>query len=114
MPEQASDHLQQQRQFSLVQILAGNLGQQHAAAVMTKEGRDLSAGEAGEDSSFMGENMRDNLQPYGLAFDWQPPEAGEIPCAYLCRRRDRPKPALGEARMRPCKVGGGPDGRAKA
>jgi hypothetical protein len=40
-------HFQQQRQFSGVQVLACDLGQQHATAVMTEQDRDLRASHKG-------------------------------------------------------------------
>jgi hypothetical protein len=89
-------HFQQQRQFSSVQVLACDLGQQHPTAVMTEQDWDLRASHKGQESAFMGEKMWDNLQPYHLAFDRHAPETGEIPCAYLRRWRCRPKPTLSQ------------------
>ena len=100
-------HFQQQRQFGSVQVLACDLGQQHAAAFMTEQHRNLRAGHKGQQSPFMSEKMWDHLQPYGLAFDRQAPETGKIPRAYLRRWRCRSNPALGQYGIRPGKVGRG-------
>jgi hypothetical protein len=72
---------------------------------MTEQDWDLRASHKGQESSFMGEKMWDNLQPYRLAFDRHAPETGEIPCAYLRRWRCRPKPTLSQQCTRPGKVG---------
>jgi hypothetical protein len=77
-----------------VLICADDLSEQHATTVMAEHGRHARAGQASQEIPFMGEEMRNDLQPCGLAFDRHAPQAGKIPCADLRRRRCRSKSAL--------------------
>src|SRR5215468_7029827 len=54
----------------------------------------------------MGEEIWNDLQPYGLAFDRDAPQAGKVPGAHLRRRCCRTKSAFDQTRTCPSEIGG--------
>src|SRR5206468_12747367 len=82
------------------------LCEQHATPVMAEQCRNTRAGHESEERPFMGEEMRNDFEPHGLAHDRHAPQARKIPCAHLRRWSSRAKSALGQYRACPRNISG--------